>query len=103
MRLVEHLDEGAPGIDAFDEVDPVEHRAGCPIPFGNDQDIASAELVDRLLEFRPALGGLAGGLLAEDDIAAFGAKSTELAIKVLMGRTDSRVADFPHLVSIQIC
>jgi hypothetical protein len=51
-----------------------------PIPFGNDQEVARAELIDRLLEFRPTLGRLAGGLLAEDGVAAFGARSTELAI-----------------------
>jgi hypothetical protein len=40
------------GLDAFDEVDAIEHRTGCPIPFGDDEDLAFAELFDGFREMR---------------------------------------------------
>ena len=42
-----------------------------------------AELVDGLLEFGATLDALAGGLLAEDHVDAFSAKSAE-AVEVLV-------------------
>jgi len=47
MRLVQDLDQGAAGVDAFDEVDAIEHRAGCPIPFGDDHDELIAVCLQR--------------------------------------------------------
>jgi len=87
----------------FDEVDPVEHRAGGAVPFCHHEDVARAEVVDRPLEFRAALDGLAAGFLAEDDVNAFSAKRAELAVEVLVRAADSAVADFPHFISILNC
>ena len=62
--------ERAAFVDALDDVHAVEHRPGSAVPFGHDQDVPGAELVDRLLELRAVFDVLAGGLLAEDLVAA---------------------------------
>src|SRR5262245_2415225 len=93
MRLVQHLDQRAAVVDALDDLDAVEHRAGRSVPFSDDENVAGAELVDGAFELRPVLDALATGFLAVDDLNAFGAQRTYLAIEVLMGRTDPAVAD----------
>jgi hypothetical protein len=59
VGLVEDLDQRPASVDALDQIDAVEHGAGCSIPFGNDEDVTSAEFVDGLLKFGAALDGLA--------------------------------------------
>jgi hypothetical protein len=103
MGLVQHLDQRTAVVDPLDDFDAVEHQAGRPVPFRNDQYIAGAELVDRLLELGPVLDALARGLLAEDHVNAFGPERAELAVEVLMSAADPAVADFARRISIQIC
>jgi len=46
--------------------DPVDHRPNRAVPFGNDQDVASAERINRLLELWPVLDVLRGGVLPKE-------------------------------------
>ena len=59
MRLVQYLDQRAAVVDALDDLDAIEHRAGGPVPFGNDEDVTGAERIDGALEFGPVLDRLA--------------------------------------------
>jgi hypothetical protein len=102
VRLVQYLDEGATCIDAFDQVDAVEHGARGAVPLGHDEDVAGAELVDCLLEFGTAFDAPARGFLSEDDVDTFGAQGAKLPILVLMGAADPATAHFPHLISMLI-
>ena len=43
VRLVQHLDERAPGVDALDECNAVHHAARRPVPLGDDEHIAGPE------------------------------------------------------------
>jgi hypothetical protein len=88
------------GVDAFDQVDAVEHGTRGAIPFGDDEAVAFAKLVDRFLELGSVLDALAGGLLAEDDVDAFGTKRAKLPVEVLVARADPAISDLSHLVSI---
>ena len=84
MGFVEHLDQGAARMDALDDMDTIEHRPGCPVPFGEHEYVTLAEGVDCFLQLGPVLGGLAAGFRAVDRVAALGAENTELSIQVLM-------------------
>ena len=79
--------------------DAVEHRAGCPVPFGDDQHVADAELVDRLSSSGRFLTLLPQAFSRKITSTALGAKRADLAIEVLMRAADPAVADFAHLIS----
>ena len=55
---------------------------------------------DGFIELRPILNALVGGFHAEDHADAFGAKSTELAVEILVGAADPAVANFSYLIPI---
>jgi hypothetical protein len=48
-------------VDALDDGYAVEHRPRGAVPFGDDEHVTGAELIDSLLELRTALGILAAG------------------------------------------
>ena len=70
MRLVEHLHQGAPGVNALDDRDAIDHAAGTTIPLRQNQNVAGAKSVDGFLELGPVLDALAGRLLREDPITS---------------------------------
>ena len=59
VRLVEHLHQGAPGVDALDDRNPVDHAAGTTIPLSKYEHVTSAEGADCLLKLGPVLDALA--------------------------------------------
>jgi hypothetical protein len=67
-------------------VDAVEHRPRCAVPFREDEQVAGAERVNRVLQLRAVLDVLAGCLLAEDLVTMLRAKRGDLPIEILMGR-----------------
>jgi len=48
-------------LAAFEQVEPVAHRLAGGDPFSDHEDVAGAELVNRLLEFGTVFAALAGG------------------------------------------
>jgi hypothetical protein len=72
VRFVEHLHQSPSGVDALDDGDAVDHAAGTTIPLCKHQHVTRTESVDGLLQLRPVLDALAGCLLLEDAVAAFG-------------------------------
>ena len=66
VGFIQNLDQGTSFVDAFDQVNAIHHRASGTIPFGDNEDVASSEFVDRSLELWAAPHVFAGRLLAED-------------------------------------
>ena len=52
VGFIEHLHQGAPGVDALDDRHAVDHAAGTTIPLSQHQYIASAKGADCLLELQ---------------------------------------------------
>ena len=69
MRLVERLEKAAAIVDALDDINAVDHGACGTVPFCHHQCVASAQLVNGLLELRTVPDGLAVHLLREDLIS----------------------------------
>jgi hypothetical protein len=71
-------------VHALHDPDAVHHGPSCPIPLGDHEHVARAELINGLLQFCPALEAFAGGLLRENAVAPLGAQCTELRASLLM-------------------
>lgn len=61
MWFIENLYKATARVDALDDGYAVEHRPRGAVPFGDDEHVTGAELIDSLLELRTALGILAAG------------------------------------------
>ena len=82
--LVSHLDQGSAFADAVDDGDAVAHRPGGAVPFGDDQDVAGAERINRLLELWPSLDVLRRSLVPEDFVTTLDTMGANLAVEVLV-------------------
>jgi hypothetical protein len=80
VRLVQHLDHRATGVDALDDGDAIHHASGGTIPFGDDQHVARAEFVDGFLKLGTIAHAFAGHFLAKDHVAALGTQGRDLTI-----------------------
>jgi len=85
VRLVDHLEQGAPRVDARHDVYTVEHAARGAVPLRQHQDVALAERIDGLLELRAVLDVPTTRFFSEDCMAMFRAQRRDLPIEILMG------------------
>jgi hypothetical protein len=77
---------------ARDGVDQMAQGTAQPVQFPNDQGVARAELVQKLLEGRAVSPGAAGGL-SEYPVAAGGGEGVDLEVWLLVGGGDADIAE----------